>query len=400
MSPAFPDVPLTESADFAPSLIRQVQDEFRQRLDAEPEIMILAPGRVNLIGEHVDYNDGFVLPMAIQRHVVIAAQRVDEPTATLVSQNQHREARIPLDGPIAPTEPSWANYPRGVLAGFQQLGITIPGFEAVIAANLPLGGGLSSSAALEVATCRLLEALTDHPLPDLDCIRLCQRAEHTFAGVPCGIMDQFIVTSAQRDHVLLLDCQSLDAQQIPLASDQVGILVTHSGVAHELGKGEYAKRRADCQRAAEGLGVSSLRSVTSAQFEEDESRLEPLARRRARHVIHEIQRTTDFAQCLQDADWLAAGRLMYDSHASLKEDYEVSCTALDTLVEIARSLGPERGVFGSRLTGAGFGGCTVTLVRTDEAEAVRSTMVDTYERQTGIQAQSFLTLPAAGGRRV
>jgi len=400
MSPALPDAPLTESTDFAPSLIREVHNDFRGRLDADPEVMILAPGRVNLIGEHVDYNDGFVMPMAIQRHVIIAARRVDEPTATLVSMNQRHEARIALNEPISPTEAAWTNYPRGVLAGFQQLGVTIPGFQAVIAANLPLGGGLSSSAALEVATCRLLEALTDHPLPDLDCIRLCQKAEHNFAGVPCGIMDQFIVTSAQRDHVLLLDCQSLEAQQIPLASDQVGILITHSGVAHELGKGEYAKRRSDCQRAAQSLGVASLRAVTPAQLEAAQPRLDPLAQRRARHVIREIQRTTDFAECLQQADWPSAGALMYASHASLKDDYEVSCAELDTLVEIARNLGPERGVFGSRLTGAGFGGCTVTLVRTEEAEAVRANLVDAYERQTGIRAQSFLTLPAAGGRRL
>jgi galactokinase len=400
MPSVLPEASPAGSAELAPALLQQVHNAFRENWDAQPDFVVVAPGRVNLIGEHVDYNDGFVLPMAIQRHVAIAARRVNEPTATLLSTSQTEPVRIDLHAQILPGTPGWANYPRGVLAGFQNLDVPLPGFQAVIAANLPAGGGLSSSAALEVATCRLLEHLTHHALPDLDCIRLCQQAEHTFAGVPCGIMDQFIVTSARPHHALLLDCQSLEAEHIPLNSGAVAILISHSGVAHELGKGEYAKRRADCQRAARTLGVSSLRSVTPDQFKDAQARLDPLARRRARHVISEIQRGPAFARHLREADWEAAGALMVASHQSLKEDYEVSCAELDALVDIARQLGPDRGVFGSRLTGAGFGGCTVTLVRTADAEAVRTAMVEAYQARTGIRAQSFLTLPSGGARRL
>lgn len=400
MPPAPPDAASAESPPIGTSALQAAASAFRERFSSEPEVTILAPGRVNLIGEHVDYNDGFVLPMAIERHVVIAARRIAEPVVTLVSTSLPSEARIPLDHPLRPAEPGWANYPRGVLAGFQERLIPLPGFEAVIAADLPPGGGLSSSAALEVATCRLVESLCGTTLSDLDCIHLCQKAEHAFAGVPCGIMDQFIVTSARRDHALLLDCKSLEYKHIPLDGEQVSILITHSGVAHELGRGEYAKRRADCERAARHLGVPSLRAADMAQLEAAAPRLDELALRRARHVIGEILRAPEFAECLKGNAWEAAGQLMYASHASLKEDYEVSCRELDELVDIARSLGPERGVFGSRLTGAGFGGCTVTLVRTDAADAVRRDLVDAYRQRTGIVAQSFVSLPAAGARRI
>ena len=369
-------------------------------LGVSPAIAILAPGRVNLIGEHVDYNDGFVLPMAINRQVLIAGGPADDRVARLFSAAQNQIVRIPLDAPLTPGEPAWANYPRGIIAGFQERGIRVPGFAAAIEADLPPGGGLSSSAALEVATCRFLESLTGQSLADLDCIQLCQRAEHAFAGVPCGIMDQYIVTAAREDHALLLDCQTLEARQVPLPSDEVAIIITHSGVAHELGKGEYARRRADCERAAQQLGVSSLRAATPAQLEAAASRLDPLARRRARHVVQEIDRTQRFADCLARRDWTAAGSLMYASHRSLRDDYEVSCAELDALVTIARELGESCGVYGARLTGAGFGGCTITLVRQSEAERIRDQLVAAYRAKSGIAAQSFISPPVAGARRI
>jgi galactokinase len=387
------------SADGAEALLEAAARACR-RCGGSPEILILAPGRVNLIGEHVDYNNGFVLPMAINRQVVFAGGPAADRAATLFSVAQDQTVRIPLDAPLSPGEPAWANYPRGVIAGFQQRGISVPGFAAVIEADLPLGGGLSSSAALEVATCRFIEALTGHSLAESDCIQLCQHAEHVFAGVPCGIMDQYIVTAARKDHALLLDCQSLEARHVPLASDEVAVIITHCGVAHELGKGEYARRRADCERAAQELGVPTLRAANSAQLEAAAPRLDPLALRRARHVIHEIDRTRQFAECLAGRDWATAGGLMYESHASLREDYEVSCAELDALVAIAEALGEPRGVYGARLTGAGFGGCTITLVRRGEAESVRDELVATYRANSGIAALSFISPPAAGARRI
>ena len=384
----------------AGALLEVAAQNAHHQFGVSPEIAVLAPGRVNLIGEHVDYNAGFVLPMAINRQVLIAGGPAQDRVARLYSAAQNQIVCVPLDTPLTPGEPAWANYPRGVIAGFQERGIRVPGFWAVIEADLPQGGGLSSSAALEVGTCRFLEALTGESLADLDCIQLCQRAEHAFAGVPCGIMDQYIVTAAQEDHALLLDCQTLEARQVPLPSDEVAIIITHCGVAHELGKGEYARRRADCERAAQQLGVSSLRAATPAQLEAAASRLDPLARRRARHVVQEIDRTQQFADCLTRRDWPAAGSLMYASHHSLRDDYEVSCAELDALVTIARGLGESWGVYGARLTGAGFGGCTITLVRHSEAEPIRNQLVATYRLKSGIAAQSFISRPVAGARRI
>lgn len=392
-----PSAPI--SGDGAGVLLGMAARTCQGHLGVSPEIAILAPGRVNLIGEHVDYNEGFVLPMAINRQVLMAGGPTEDRVARLFSAAQDQIVRIPLDAPLTPGEPAWANYPRGIIAGFQQRGIRVPGFAAAIEADLPLGGGLSSSAALEVATCRFLEALTGQSLGDLDCIQLCQRAEHAFAGVPCGIMDQYIVTAARKDHALLLDCQSLEARQIPLPSDEVALIVTHSGVAHELGKGEYARRRADCGRAAQQLGQLSLRSATPEQLLAA-PHLDTLARRRARHVIQEIERTQRFADCLARRDWTAAGSLMYASHRSLRDDYEVSCAELDALVTIARELGESCGVYGARLTGAGFGGCTITLVRQSEAERIRDQLVAAYRAKFGIAAQSFISAPVAGARRI
>jgi len=379
-----------------------LEEAFRDchRLGIPPEIAILAPGRVNLIGEHVDYNGGFVLPMAINRQVVMVGGAVEGRVASLYSAAQNQTVRISLDGAMNPGEPAWANYPRGVIAGFKERGITIPGFAVTIEADLPLGGGLSSSAALEVATCRFLEGLTGCSLNELECIELCQRAEHAFAGVPCGIMDQYIVTAAHQGHALLLDCQSLQALHVPLPENEVALIITHSGVTHELGRGEYARRRADCERAAEQLGLRSLRQATPGDLDGAANRLDPLALRRARHVIGEIDRTQRFAECLARGNWGGAGDLMLASHSSLRDDYEVSCAELDALVMIARELGASGGVYGSRLTGAGFGGCTVTLVRRADAESIRDQMVAAYLMKTGIAARSFISPPVAGAHRM
>jgi galactokinase len=379
-----------------------LEEAFRNchRLGIPPQIAIVAPGRVNLIGEHVDYNGGFVLPMAINRQVVMVGGAAEGRVASFHSSAQNQTARISLDDTLCPGEPAWSNYPRGVIAGFKERGISIPGFAAVIEADLPLGGGLSSSAALEVATCRFLESLTSCSLTELECIELCQRAEHVYAGVPCGIMDQYVVTAARQGHALLLDCQSLEARHVPLSEAEVALIITHSGVTHELGRGEYARRRADCERAAAQLGLRSLRQASPSDLEAAANRLDPLALRRARHVIGEIDRTQQFAACLARGDWVQAGELMVASHHSLRDDYEVSCAELDELVAIARELGGAEGVYGSRLTGAGFGGCTVTLVRRADAESIRHQMAAAYQKKTGIAPQCFISPPVAGAHRM
>jgi galactokinase len=294
------------------------------------------------------------------------------------------------------TKGAWVNYPSGVLAGFMARGITPGGFDALIHSTVPLGGGLSSSAALEVATATLLETITGQKLDLVEKALLCQKAEHQYAGVPCGIMDQFISVMGRKDHLLLLDCRSRRTELVPMSDPSVSLLVTNTNVKHALTGGEYAKRRAQCEAGAKALGVASLRDATLATLEQGRGRMEDVVFRRARHVIGEIERTTQAAREIQASHWKAAGELMYASHYSLRDDYEVSCVELDAVVEIARGIGLEGGVYGCRMTGGGFGGCTVALVKTEAVAAITKKLAEDYHRKTGIEASQFVSRPADG----
>ena len=358
-----------------------------------------APGRVNVIGEHTDYNDGFVLPMAIERYTVIAAAPGKKAGhVTLHSSEKDGKAlAIDLGRPMKPfAKGTWANYPAGVIAGFLARGVSFPGFDALIHSTVPLGGGLSSSAALEVATATLLETITGRTLDPVDKALLCQQAEYQYAGVPCGIMDQFISVMGKKDHLLLLDCRSRKTELVPMRDPSVSLLIVNTNVKHELGSGQYAKRRAQCEAAAKILGLTSLRDATAAALLKAKDRMEEVVFRRARHVIGEIERTPKAAGLLGASDWSAAGQLMYASHASLRDDYEVSCAELDVVVEIAGAIGETGGVFGCRMTGGGFGGCAVALVKTDAVDAISRKIGADYRQKTGIEATLFVSRPAAG----
>jgi galactokinase len=363
---------------------------------ASPAFTVHAPGRVNLIGEHTDYNDGFVLPMAIDRGLQVAVRRRPDRRAVLRS-TRGSEAVIPLDAPIVPGGRDWAAYPAGVLAGYLDLGWAVPGFEADISGDLPVGGGLSSSAALEVAMATVIETLCGRQLPPFDRALLCQRAEHEFAGVPCGIMDQCAVTFGRADHALLLDCRSRVVRHVPFATAEVRVLVVDSGVKHSLADGAYARRRAECAAAAARLGCPSLRDVTPEVWRAGADSLPAVERRRAAHVLSENDRTLAFVAALEAADWTAAGRLMGASHASLAGDYEVSCPEMDRLVAAAAAL---PGVYGCRMTGGGFGGCAVALVATSRTADVMAELRQAYRAATGIDADMFVTRAAAGPRVV
>jgi galactokinase len=373
-------------------------DQFAKTYGHAPHWLAAAPGRVNVIGEHTDYNEGFVLPMAIERYTVIAAAPAAGSRVQLRSTETNGEpAVIDLSKPLQPfAKGTWANYPAGVLAGFLARGISLGGFDAMIHSTVPLGGGLSSSAALEVATATLLEAMTGRTLEPVEKALLCQQAEHQYAGVPCGIMDQFISVMGRKDHLLLLDCRSRQTELVPMSDPSVSLLVTNTNVKHELGSGEYAKRRAECEAAAKAIGVSSLRDATPGTLEQAKSSMEKVVYRRARHVIGEIERTTRAAHEIRESHWTAVGELMYDSHRSLRDDYEVSCAELDAVVKIARDIGLRGGVYGCRMTGGGFGGCTVALVKTDAVEAITKKISGDYKRKTGIEAALFVSRPAAG----
>ncbi|HEX2473972.1 MAG TPA: galactokinase [Lacipirellulaceae bacterium] len=389
--------PLQQSIDNATAT-------FERRYGRPPRWIVAAPGRVNLIGEHVDYNDGFVMPMAIDRYCVIAAAEAHGDQARLYSAATDDEAKFSLAALGATGSASaealaaghWSNYAIGVIALCAERGLRSPGFLAVIQSGVPFGGGLSSSASLEVATATLIEAMTGKTLNPVDKALLCQKAEHEFAGVPCGIMDQFASVMCRADHVMLLDCRSQQIEHIPLVAPNITVLIVNSNVKHELSGGEYAKRRAQCESAARKLGVSALRDATLSHLESQRERLNTVEFGRARHIISEIERTLQAAAAIKAGDWPGVGRLMYAGHDSLRDDYEVSCRELDLLVDLARELGAERGVIGSRMTGGGFGGCTVSLVETGKVNDVAKFLAENYQTKTGIEATMLSSRPARG----
>ena len=368
----------------------------RDSFQTDSTFAVISPGRVNLIGEHTDYNGGLVLPVAIEPHIRIEVRpRADRWMRVSTEWSRESEVRVDLEAPIESSDyrGSWGAYPCGVVAGFQRLGWQIPGFEARISATLPAGGGVSSSAALEVGMATVVEELCGEKLSLEGKALLAQQAEHEFAGVPCGIMDQFAVTFGRAGSAMLLDCRSHELRYVTLDSEAVSVLVIHSGVKHRLADGEYARRRSECESAAGYLGVSLLRDVSLPRFFELEETLPILERRRARHVITEHIRTMDFVNALESGDWMGAGEKMYGSHASLSADYEVSCRELDLLVEISRGIA---GVFGCRMTGGGFGGCVVALIDSARAEEVQAEFRESYQKATGIDPVLFVTMAADG----
>ncbi len=378
--------------------------QFEARYGRAPTWLVAAPGRVNVIGEHTDYNGGFVLPMAIDRYAMVAAGPVEagdgvgEREWFWVSEQTLEPLRFSTDEPIRQGLPAWGNYVRGVVAGFQDRGARVPGLVAVLRSTVPMGAGLSSSAALEVATAMLVEETTGLRLEPVEKALLCQRAEQEFAGVPCGIMDQFVSVMAEADALMLLDCRSRVTESVRFDSEDLAVLVADTLVRHALTDGSYAARREQCETAARFLGVGLLREATLSQLEEARLRMDPVLFKRARHVIMEDQRTLAVVESIRYGDWAAVGSAMYGSHESLRVDFEVSCRELDLLVDLARSLGPEHGVVGARMTGGGFGGCTVTLVHTNSVEEVSAHMTRHYREETGVEPVMFLTRPSGGAQ--
>jgi galactokinase len=381
-------------------LERQIADtksRYEKQFGGAPRWVVAAPGRVNIIGEHIDYNDGFVLPMALDRYTVIAAAPAAGDRATLRSVSADDDLVISVSEPRRHATPGhWSNYVAGVLAGFCARGTRLNGFQALIGSNVPVGGGLSSSAALEVATATLAEAMTGKALAPAEKALLCQQAEHEFAGVPCGIMDQFASVMCRADYLMLLDCRSREIEQIPLTDPGITVLIINSNVKHELSGGEYAERRGQCEAAAKALGIASLRDATHDQLEAGRQRMSSVEYRRARHAIGEIARTVDAAKAIRAGDWPRVGKLMHASHDALRDDYEVSCHELDVLVEAARAIGAGGGVIGSRMTGGGFGGCTVSLVETAKAEQVAGRIAETYRHETSIEPTILTSRPSRG----
>jgi len=359
-----------------------------------------APGRVNLIGEHIDYCDGFVLPFAIDRYIVIAAALNGTTEARIATSHGSGTATFPVDRPMTPGEPEWANYLRGVVAGFQQRGHHIPGFDAYIVSSVPGGAGLSSSAALECATATMLEGLLDTVLDTREKALLCQKAEHDFAHVPCGIMDQFASAFGKINRLVLIDCRSGEPELVPFENSDLTVLIANTTVHHQLSDGGYAARRKNTEDALALIGKASWRDVTMADVEAVWDQLGDPVNRRARHVVGEIARTRLAADALARNDFEALGPLMAASHDSLRDDFEVSCKELDLMVEIARAIGPSGGVIGARMTGGGFGGSTVTLCESGKAESIANTLREQYQAATGLDPQIFASRPSQGAHLV
>lgn len=378
-------------------LIESTKDEFQKRFGATPTWIVAAPGRVNLIGEHTDYNDGFVLPIALDRYTVIAAAAAEGPKARMYSVNKEEEAEIVVDEIVQPNETvTWSSYVQGTITGCREQGTITRPFNAVVNTAVPLGGGLSSSAALEVATATLTERISGKKFDPVAKALLCQKAEHNFAKMPCGIMDQFISVMGVEGQAMLLDCRTQKTRMVSISDTNSAVMVIDSNVKHELSVSEYPLRHRQCQEAAKALGLDSLRDATLIQIENAKGKIDDILYRRAKHVFTENFRANTMADMLGQSDWETCGRLMYASHESLRDDFEVSCKELDIIVDIAKSIGMDDGMYGCRMTGGGFGGCAVALVRGGRAVAIGETITEKYKEKTGIEPTVFVTKASQG----
>ena len=375
--------------------IKKLQRAFTEQYDAQPEIFVRAPGRVNLIGEHTDYNDGFVLPVAIDKCIAIAARKRSGQTVILHSLDFARAVEFTLNAIQRSTGADvWSNYTKGVAHFLQEAGYTLASCEAVITGDIPIAAGLSSSAALEVASALMFLALSDVDMDKTELALLCQRAENQFVGVNCGIMDQFISVMGQRDHALFLDCRSLDFELVPLRleDDGVKIVVCNTKIKRELADSEYNKRRAECERGVNILkrflpDITALRDVSIEDFKKHADHLPPLTKKRCGYVIAENARVLESVEVLKTGNLSRFGDLMKASHEGLREEYGVSSAELDAMVEIALSVD---GVIGARMTGAGFGGCTVNLVYESAIETFIQAIELQYPKKTGIQPEIYV----------
>ena len=362
-----------------------------------PINVVQAPGRVNLIGEHTDYNDGLVFPMAIRPRITFAfRERIDGQVHVQTEQFPDEEVAFRIDDD-APGEPKWSNYLRGPIKLLREAGQPLSGMDCYLVNSLPSGAGLSSSAALEVGTVTAMLHLAGGTMSQKEIAALCQRSENEVVGLPCGIMDMTAVAGGKAGHAMLLDCRSLEITQVPLDPEKVAVVICNSNAEHELTGGEYAERRRSCEKAAKHYGVKALRDLSPEKLESDRGDLNDETFRRARHVVSEIARVTEFADALRAGDYEKAGAAMYASHDSMRDDYETSIDEIDFLVETAKTLD---GVFGSRLTGGGFGGCTVTLCRPDAAYPVCEALAKALKDKFDIETHPFVTDAMDGARVV
>lgn len=376
------------------TLVDQAIRAFEGKFGEPPKMAAQAPGRVNLMGDHIDYNDGLVLPMAIDRYtVIVGSSKTDGDFQFYLPDRDDFFSSSDLR--LEDNHPDWAKYILGVLKQLELGGSSMPPLQAAIVSNVPIGAGLSSSAALAVATATLAEQLAGLALTPMEKARLCQRAEHESVGVPCGIMDQASAVLCQRDSILELDCQNKEFRHLPFSPDGLGILITNSMIQHSLADGTYAARRDECQRCASQLGIQSWRDLDPVKFEQISGNLPENLARRGQHIVTEISRARQASRAIEAGQWTRLGKLMVESHESLRDQFQVSCPELDLLVDFTSAL---PGVLGSRMTGAGFGGCTVSLIKLSERPYIEQAITTKFHAATGIKPDMFVSPPAEGAK--
>ena len=374
-----------------------VEAGFRDAFGAAPELIAAAPGRVNLIGEHTDYNDGFVMPMGIGVGTLVAARRRSDMVLRVAALDLGATSEFTLAEPV-PHAPAgdWSNYVRGVAAALAASGMPLCGADLAIAGNVPQGAGLSSSASLEVASGLALAALAGDPDHDRTALALAgQSAEHHYAGCQCGIMDQLVSARAEQGRAVLIDCRDLTTRAVKMPAD-LAVLIVHSGIRRGLVDGEYNLRRQQCEAAAAAMGVSALRDADTAMLVAGRETMDSVAYRRARHVITENARTLVAADVLAEGDLASLGSLMSASHASMRDDFEITTPEIDRLAgQMSQFLG-SRG--GARMTGGGFGGAVIAIARRSDIEALRGEVLRTYCTPDGAEPQVMIEVAAAGAR--
>jgi galactokinase len=372
-----------------------VVEEFKKHFGGDPDIVVRAPGRVNLIGEHTDYNGGFVMPMAINRAMFMAVRYRGDDEVHLLSADFGHTARFNLTD-FAYIKPHWCEYIKGVANGLQKRGLPLKGWDGAMMGNVPRGSGLSSSAALELAAAKAFSEVSNFPWDPVDMAVVGQEAENNWVGVNCGIMDQMISSCGKAGHAYLLDCRSLEGEHVPLP-EGVKVVILDTATRRGLVDSAYNERRQQCEEAAAFFGCELLRDVDADTFAAREHELSELTRKRARHVITEDVRTLNAADAMRKGDSVTLGRLMTESHVSLRDDFEVSNDALNTMVETALA---QPGCLGARMTGAGFGGCAVALVEDGQVDTFVSEVMTAYQAATQLEPAVYVSEATEGACRL
>ncbi len=372
-------------------------NSFINHFNEQPTLVVRSPGRINLIGEHTDYNDGFVFPATIDKEIMFAAKANDKQTLRFYSVDFKESFELKIRD-LERSEVQWANYLLGVVDQFKKAGHTIKGVDIVFGGNIPVGAGLSSSAAVEIGFAKVLDELFDYGVEPVEMVKMAQLAEHEYAGVKCGIMDQFVIVHGKAGHAMKLDCRTLDYEYAPLELEGYQIVLVDTKVKHALASSEYNTRRKECETAVNILKqhnpeINALRDVTPDFLKKYSFELDDKIYRRARYVVEENERVQKAFEALSSKDIITLGKLMYETHQGLRDDYEVSCDELDVLFDIAYA---SEEVIGARMMGGGFGGCTINIVKEEGVEKFMEKASKEFEKSTG-QKPEFYQVKIADG---